>query len=942
MGGGSSQPWRLGIIGGGPAGSFFAHFARRWADRLRIPISSTIFDGKSFQKSGPSGCNLCAGVIARSLQQRLEEEGIFLPAKRIMSWIDGYVLHVQSESLRLTSPPDRGGKVATVFRGNGPRYVRFPEIVSFDDFLLTWAQDVGAKVIPHPVQAVRWPQKETEPIIVQYGTSTSSPAGEEEVEWLIGAFGVNTALGQKIQNLGLGYVPPRTRLTFQAELKFPEEIRQKIIGNDIHIFFPRHRLIRYATLIPKGPFTTLTIIGWKDVQPGILQEFFQLPEIRSVFPLAEPSCFCYPRIVVSACHPPRSSRFLLVGDAAFCRYYKNGLESAFLSAKLAAEAIFSRLPDKGPSQVYYRRARQLIVKDNFYGRILFRLNDFIASFRPLTYFHFSLAKRPANTFLSRKLREILWDMFTGEKPYRQIFKACFEPRLQWELIMSLVTWITNMRKKKTLAAASPPREVHKLPPLDGLNETNSPGKEIVLLSPAQADLTTKANSEVPTISFALGQKNNLPRPRSIKMANIQETSSLDKKTIVVIGGGPAGTSFAIKLSQLVRNRPHPPRIYLYEGKPLEKKSHYNQCLGVLSPPLPELMEKELGVPFPWFLVQKSILGYYLHTEKTTLRLDGLHEPSYACRRVEFDSYLFQKAREEGASVVQARVVDLDLLSDGVMVYSESNNIKADLVVGAFGLDEGMIKVMERLTPYRQPDCLSSIVTKIHPGEEAMASFGQYLHAFLLASLHQVEFGAITPKGNHLSLNIAGKEVRATAMDMFLRLPTVRKVLPEGSEQFLDSLAYYKGRFPTGPSRHFLLPRIMMIGDAAGLNRPFKGKGINSAILTGIRAAEAVAAHGLTANMVKAFQAKCADLMADIPYGRRLRWLTIIFTRLGLMDGILAEAENEPALKRALFHIVSGQKPYRTIWQEERTLHRLIHLAFSLIARHPAPPTPANL
>jgi len=934
----------LGIIGGGPAGSFFAHFAQRWANRLRIPISLTIFDGKSFQKSGPSGCNLCAGVISRSLQERLEEEGIFLPAKRIMSWVEGYRVHVQLESLRLTSPPDRQGKVATVFRGNGPRYVRFPEIVSFDDFLLTWAQDVGAKVIPHPVQALRWPQKETEPIIVQYGTSTSSPAGEEEVEWLIGAFGVNTNLGQKIQNLGLGYLPPRTRLTFQAELKFPEEIRQKIIGNYIHIFFPRHRLIRYATLIPKGPFTTLTIIGWKDVQPGILQEFFQLPEIKSLLPLAEPSCFCYPRIVVSACRPPKGSRFLVVGDAAFCRYYKNGLESAFLSAKLAAGAIFSRLPDKAPSQVYYHLARQLIVKDNLYGRILFRLNDFIASFRLLTYFHLSLVKRSANTFLSRKLREILWDIFTGEKPYRQIFKACFQPHLQWQLLKSLVTEIVNARKKEiTSSEVLPSRKNNKLPPLGGINETSPSGQEGCSLPSTQVDINIKANSERQAISSPLAQKNNLlpPPPYSIKVAGIQESAQLDKKTIIVIGGGPAGTSFAIKLSQLVRNRPQPPRIFLYEGKPLEKKSHYNQCLGVLSPPLPELMEKDLGVPSPWFLVQKSILGYYLHTEKTTLRLDGLHEPSYACRRVEFDSYLFQKAIEKGVNVVRARVVDLDLLSDGVMVYSESNNIKADLVVGAFGLDEGMIKVMERLTPYRQPDCLSSIVTKIHPGEKAMASFGQYLHAFLLASLRQVEFGAITPKGNHLSLNIAGKEVKATAMEVFLRLPAVRRVLPPGSEKFLGSLSYYKGRFPTGPARHFLLPRIIMVGDAAGLNRPFKGKGINSAILTGVRAAEAVAAHGLTANMVRVFQAKCADLIADIPYGRRLRWLTIIFTKLGLMDGILTEAENEPALKRALFHIVSGQKPYRTIWEEERTLRRLLRLAFSLIARRQTPPTPPN-
>lgn len=103
-----------------------------------------------------------------------------------------------------------------------------------------------------------------------------------------------------------------------------------------------------------------------------------------------------------------------------------------------------------------------------------------------------------------------------------------------------------------------------------------------------------------------------------------------------------------------------------------------------------------------------------------------------------------------------------------MVYSESNNLKADWVVGAFGLDDGLIKIMERLTPYRQPEFLTSIVTKFHPGLEAVEAFGQYLHVFLLRSVPNIEFAAITPKGNHLTINIAGKKVNATSMELFLR------------------------------------------------------------------------------------------------------------------------------------------------------------------------------
>ena len=76
---------RIAIIGGGPAGAFFAHFAYKYAEEIGIHITVTIFDGKDFLKNGPKGCNLCAGVIAESLNTKLKDEGIFLPEKRIIN-----------------------------------------------------------------------------------------------------------------------------------------------------------------------------------------------------------------------------------------------------------------------------------------------------------------------------------------------------------------------------------------------------------------------------------------------------------------------------------------------------------------------------------------------------------------------------------------------------------------------------------------------------------------------------------------------------------------------------------------------------------------------------------------------------------------------------------------------------------------------------------------
>jgi flavin-dependent dehydrogenase len=49
----------------------------------------------------------------------------------------------------------------------------------------------------------------------------------------------------------------------------------------------------------------------------------------------------------------------------------------------------------------------------------------------------------------------------------------------------------------------------------------------------------------------------------------------DKDVVVIIGGGPAGTSCAIKLKKLSAQKGIHPEIYVYEGKRFEKKNILN-------------------------------------------------------------------------------------------------------------------------------------------------------------------------------------------------------------------------------------------------------------------------------------------------------------------------------------------------------------------------------
>ncbi len=165
------------------------------------------------------------------------------------------------------------------------------------------------------------------------------------------------------------------------------------------------------------------------------------------------------------------------------------------------------------------------------------------------------------------------------------------------------------------------------------------------------------------------------------------------------------------------------------------------------------------------------------------------------------------------------------------------------------------------------------------------------------------------------------------MDKFLNLPSVRKALPDNADNFLPHLYYFKGKFPTLPAKGIFGNRYVMVGDAAGLNRPFKGKGINSAIMTGIKAAEVIVNYGISKTAFQKYLENCCELTDDMPYGKILRFLTIQSTKFGLLDSVFEVAKNEKGLKRAFFNIVSGQETYKNTWLEVRNFKLLLRSAF---------------
>ena len=386
--------------------------------------------------------------------------------------------------------------------------------------------------------------------------------------------------------------------------------------------------------------------------------------------------------------------------------------------------------------------------------------------------------------------------------------------------------------------------------------------------------------------------------------------------IVIIGGGPGGSACALALERKAAELGKPVRISLIEGKQFRGEKHYNQCVGVLSPPLPDLMETDLGIPFPMDLCQVNIKGYVLHSSKEEIKLEGDEDDSYALRRVQFDQYMLLKVMERGIEIFPGRAVDLEFHPDRVIVYTESLPIEADVVVGAFGLDEGSAGMFSRHTAYKAPEAIDSLVTKCHPQPEEETNLEGFIHAFLLSN-PRIEFGAVTPKCTHCTINIAGNSIDTPLMDNFINQPSVQAVIPEVDRQHPNGdhdLIYFKGRFPRSLARNYYGDRYVMIGDAAGLVRAFKGKGVTTAVLTGIRAAETILNYGYTREIFhKHYRTANHDIIQDLPYGRAMRLLTIFMSRVGLLDPVLRAAHTTPDLQSALFDAVSAHALYREVF-----------------------------
>jgi len=198
------------------------------------------------------------------------------------------------------------------------------------------------------------------------------------------------------------------------------------------------------------------------VDQGLIDAFFKTDAVRRCFPSnwkpGEGVCQCSPMINVGGgATRPFMDRVVLVGDCGVTRLYKDGIGTAYRTAKAAARtAVFGGVSAKDFERHYLPICRT-ITRDNRFGSLIFAVVHLIKHLPLVLRGTLAMAAReqagpgsptgpPAGT--PRPMSTVLWDMFTGSTPYREVFSRTMEPRFLGRLIWESARSIISGRKKR--------------------------------------------------------------------------------------------------------------------------------------------------------------------------------------------------------------------------------------------------------------------------------------------------------------------------------------------------------------------------------------------------------------------------------------------------------------------------------------------------------------
>jgi geranylgeranyl reductase family protein len=372
-----------------------------------------------------------------------------------------------------------------------------------------------------------------------------------------------------------------------------------------------------------------------------------------------------------------------------------------------------------------------------------------------------------------------------------------------------------------------------------------------------------------------------------------------KFDVAVIGAGPAGSSAALALSAAgmrvaIVEKAHPPRYKTCGG-------------GVLA-----RARRLLPVDFTG-VVECDCLAAELHHHSPHIVCSVRRETPIVSMvmRDRFDHLIMSAAVDAGAELMTGQpVTDIVAGHDSVEVRTPDRNFRASHVIAA----DGVNSLVARKARLPELQCvIPALEYEVVVDPPTLAKF---------QSTARFDFGLtpggyawVFPKRAHLSIGVLTTRRRTCNLnDEYARYYSALGIPSPLSEERHGYMIPVRPR-----AGLFDAPRILPVGDAAGLADPVTAEGISNAISSGQLAAKAILeGHADEAMTRRAYCHRMQGMLADLRIARALARILYDFPRLR----IALLGRHGQGLAELLTRIVTGETTYREAIRSPRNYLKL--------------------
>lgn len=294
------------------------------------------------------------------------------------------------------------------------------------------------------------------------------------------------------------------------------------------------------------------------------------------------------------------------------------------------------------------------------------------------------------------------------------------------------------------------------------------------------------------------------------MRYLSEESCDKRYDVVIVGGGPAGSTAAFILSRadlevLLLDKSKFPRKKVCGGLLTHKSMKIiKQIFGCSAEKLQELE-----------VIDDPRYRYRIEFHNKKIREFSLANPMYFTEREKYDTFFLEMSNEAGVDILLGeKVIDLQVKSN-IIETKSGKIIKGDFIIGADGVNSIIReKIKTKFNRSKWENYLGAAIQ----GKLEKGCIEHNDHHILDFGFLNSGYGWIFPYKDHVKIGVGGlnkKQIRNVFND-FLDAKNVKGSLQEVKGSLIPFGCYISD--PT-------FDNILLVGDAAGFMNPMTGEGI---------------------------------------------------------------------------------------------------------------------